>query len=500
MPSLRAPRSGLTALRALLACVACIGVAHAAPGDLDPSFGSGFGKVITAFASNSSVRALAVQPDGKLVAAGICGSGSNTDVCLARYNADGSLDTAFGSGGTAVTAIGSFEDNALALVLQADGKLVVAGYCSNGSNPDFCLARYHTNGSLDTSFNGNGKVITAIGNSYDVANALVVQPDGKLVAAGSCLNSSSNYDFCLARYNSNGSLDAAFGTGGTVVTPIGSSDDQAYALALQPDGKLVVAGTCNNGGNDPCLARYNANGSLDTTFNLSGKAITPIGGSFNAVRALAVQPDGKLVVAGFCLNVGNADFCLVRYNTNGSFDSAFGNSGKVLTAIGNGDDYAYALALQPDGRLIAAGYCLNGSNYDFCLARYNADGSLDASFNTSGKVLTPIGSGDDRAFALALQPDGKLVAAGVRIDGSNNAFGLVRYEGGPFGYRSCSLDIDGDNQVLATTDMLIGARVALGMTGSAVVNGINFAANATRNTWPLIRSYLVSQCGMAIAP
>ncbi len=500
MPSLRTARYRFAALRSLLAGVACIGLAHAAPGDLDLAFGSA-GKLITTIGGGGAVRALAVQPDGKLVAAGACLNGGSNDFCLARYNANGSPDTTFGSSGKVLTAIGSNDDSANTLMLQPDGKLVAAGYCLNGSSYDFCLARYNTNGSLDPAFGTGGKVVTAIGSGNDLAYALALQPDGKLVAAGNCYNASgTDSDFCLARYHADGSLDLAFGTGGKVVTQIGNNNDSAYAVVVQPDGKLAAAGTCiTDSGFAFCLARYNANGSLDPTFGIGGKVVTAIS-SYNSASALAVQPDGKLVAAGACSTGSNSDFCLARYNADGSLDTGFNGSGKVVTPIGSSDDYAYALAVQPDGRLVAAGTCASSGNYDFCLARYNTNGSLDTGLNITGKVVTPIGSSHDHANALMLQPDGKLVAAGACANGNSSDFCLARYQGGPFGYRNCKLDIDGDNRVLATTDSLIHLRIALGITGSAVVNGISFPANATRTTWPLIRSYLVTQCGMAIAP
>ena len=148
--------------------------------------------------------------------------------------------------------------------------------------------------------------------------------------------------------------------------------------------------------------------------------------------------------------------------------------------------------------MLLAGYCYNGTNYDFCAARFLPDSTLDTSWNGTGKVITAIGSGADSATAMTLQPDGKVLIAGQCHNGSNSDFCVARYDGGPFGYRNCSLDIDGDGLVLATTDMLIGTRIALGITGPAVIGGITFAPNATRNSWPLIRDYLVTQCGMSL--
>ena len=414
--------------------------------------------------------------------------------------APGDMDTTFGSGsGMVRTAIGTGDDRATAIALQPDGKIVVAGYCSNGNN-DFCLARYHPNGALDSSFDSDGTVITSIGPFTDNAYAIALQPDGKIVVAGACSNG-SDWDFCVARYHSNGALDSSFNSTGTVITSIGSSDDIAQAIALQPDGKIIVAGYCGSGSNkDFCLARYHTNGALDFSFDSDGMVITPIGSSNDFAQAIALQPDGKIVVAGHCWNGSNWDFCLARYHSNGTLDSSFDSDGKVTTPIGSSNDEAYAIALQPDGKIVVSGACKNGSDWDFCLARYHPNGALDFSFDSDGKVTTPIGSFIDEVHAIALQPDGKIVVAGYCLGASNSEFCLARYQGGPFGYQNCKLDIDGDGVVLATTDALIHARVALGMTGSAVIRGVGFASHATRKTWPAIRDYLVGHCGMRLAP
>jgi len=358
-------------------------------------------------------------------------------------------------------------------------------------------------GDLDTSFgSGTGKVITAIGQDGDVARAIALQPDGKIVVAGGCVNSSgSDNDFCLARYLPSGALDASFNTTGKVITAIGSGDDNAYALALQLDGKIVAAGACWNGANnDFCLARYLPSGALDTSFNTTGTVISPIVSRNNIATALALQPDGKIVASGSCWNGSGNDFCLARYLPSGALDTSFNTTGTVISPIASGNNTAAALTLQPDGKIVAAGSCWNGSDNDFCLARYLPSGALDPSFNGAGKVITAIGSDSDSAFSLALQPDGKIVAAGQCYNGGKNELCLARYEGGPFDARNCSMDIDGDNQMVATTDGLIATRVMLGLTGNAVIGGITFASHATRTTWPAIRDYLVSQCGMSIVP
>ena len=486
-----------------------------ADGTLDTAFdgpsGSGNGKFLLPIgAGTDRANAVALQPDGKIVLAGYCHNGSNDDFCVARLNTDGTLDTSFdgpsGSGnGKFLLPISTSSDVAEAVAIQPDGKIVLAGNCGNSAIPDFCVARLNPDGTLDTSFDGpsgasDGKFTFPIGTSSDRASAVALQPDGKIVVAGACFNG-SNGDFCLARYLPSGALDTTFNTTGNVIAAIGSDQDAAYALALQPDGKIVVAGACWNGNsNDFCLARYLPSGALDTSFNTTGTAITHIVSGNSVATAVALQPDGKIVAAGHCSNGSNHDFCLARYLASGALDTSFNTTGKVITAIGLIDDDATALALQPDGKIVAAGSCWNGSSNDFCLARYLPSGALDPSFNGSGKVITAIGSDHDAAFALALQPDGKIVAAGQCYNGGKYELCLARYEGGPFDARNCSMDIDGDNLVLATTDSLIHARIALGLTGNAVIGGITFASHATRTTWPAIRDYLVSQCGMSIVP
>ena len=402
--------------------------ALAAPGDLDPTFGVG-GKAIiapiildTGFAT---AYALVRQPDGKLAVAGY-------GFVLVRYTADGSLDPAFGVGGVVTTSIGRGPDAASALVLQPDGKLVAAGGASNGTDEDFALVRYNTDGSLDPSFGVGGVVTTSIGPGNEEVSAVVLQPDGKLVAAGSASNGTDR-DFALVRYTATGKLDPSFGKGGTgtVTTPIGPGGDWAGALVLQPDGKLVVAGETFNGTDyDFALVRYTASGKLDPTFGVGGKVTTPIGPGDDAAGPVVLQPDGKLVVAGETFNGTDYDFALMRYTASGKLDPTFGVGGKVTTSIGPGDDVGAAVILQPDGKLVVAGGTSNPTDGDFALVRYDPDGSLDPGFGVGGKVTTSFGPGYDLASAVILQPDGKLVAAGHH-DYINVA--LARYLGPPCG-------------------------------------------------------------------
>jgi uncharacterized delta-60 repeat protein len=417
-------------------------------GFLDKGFGTS-GKVTTPVGSSDDYAlALGIQSDGKIVVAGYSYNVSTKryDFALMRYNTDGSLDDGtstdstptdqFGIGGKVTTPVGSGNSAAYALSIQSpDDKILVAGFAYNGVNYDFALVKYNSNGSLDTVFGSGGKVITPVGSAADdAAYALGIQSDGKILVAGTSYNGKNN-DFALVRYYSNGALDTGFGSGGKVITDFGSAaddyDDVAYALGIQSDdGKIVVAGTSNvSGNNDFALVRYYSNGTLDTGFGSGGKVTTAVGSGLDTARALVIQSDGQIVVAGTSNNGGKNDFALVRYNkTNGSLDTSFDTDGKVTTPVGSLDSAATALAIH-DGKIVAAGISYDAFNSDFVLVRYNLDGSLDTGFYIGGIVTTSIGSGLDVATALGIQSDSKIVVAGYsfNVSTTNYDFALVRY-------------------------------------------------------------------------
>ena len=425
---------------ASLAAVLLVVPARAAPGDLDPTFGVG-GKVTTDFASRSDFAlGVAIQPDGKIVAAGHSADGTgfdNVNFALARYGLDGSLDAGFGSGGKVTTDFGGGFDAAAAVAVQADARIVAvgSGVIVATGRTGFALARYNPDGSLDTTFGGDGRVTIDFGIAFrpvTSGNAVAIQADGKIVAAGSAGTAGEN-DFALARFNSDGSLDTSFGSGGKVLTPFGGYEF-AFELAIQADGKIVAAGHTDRFGEDGfdfALARYNPDGSLDAGFGSGGKVTTHFGSTFfEAAYGVAIQADGKIVAAG----TGAGDFALARYNPNGSLDTNFGLGGKVTTDIG-GSGNANADAAQADGRITAVGSTSAG---DFTLVQYRPDGSLDGSFGNGGTVTTDF-SATDNAFDVAIQGDGKIVAAGGTIGTGFSDFALARYENG--GALVVSIDI-----------------------------------------------------------
>ncbi len=397
--------------------------ARALAGRLDPSFGDG-GKVTTIIPGGSSVAtALTIQPDGKLVAAGYRGDFATGDFVLVRYAADGRLDPTFGTDGVVTTPITSGADQAHALIMQPDAKLVAAGFSGGFPASEFAVVRYAPDGSLDATFGSGGVATTAIGTSAE-AHGAVLQPDGKVVLAGYA-QTGGTYVFALARYLPDGTLDGTFGSAGTVTTPIGSVEAFGLAAILQPDGKVVVAGGADT---RIALVRYQVDGTLDATFG-SGGIVTTAAGASAAAAALVRQPDGKLVVAGTRATVTiDRDVLLVRYHADGTPDTAFGSGGVVTTSIRRPDD-AMVLALQSDGKLVAGGRSSDeATGYDFVLVRYRPDGSIDASFGTGGVVLTSVGASGDEGTALVHQPDGKLVLAGGYDAGAAGfQFALARY-------------------------------------------------------------------------
>ena len=263
-------------------------------------------------------------------------------------------------------------------------------------------------GALDPSFGLGGKVTTLQGQSG--VNDIAAQSDGKLVVVGSC-DREATLDFCVRRYDSNGSIDRTFGIDGRVLTHFTNDEnDIAFGVAIQPDGKIVVAGTIFNpaGTEVSAFMRYLPNGSLDSSFDGDGKVTFDTPDPNELISDVAIQGDGRIVAVGFA----GADFLVIRLNVNGSADATFSGDGFLTTSIG-GPAQALAVAIQTDGKIVAAGGLAGGSSLDFALARYSTDGTLDATFDGDGIATIDFGGGNDVAFAVVLQTDGKIVTGGL---------------------------------------------------------------------------------------
>jgi len=404
------------------------GRANAQAGSLDPTFGNG-GIVITDFGTPYDWgQSVAIQSDGKIVVGGSTGY-PTADFALARYNTDGNLDTAFGSDGKVITDFVGSEDRGIALAIQSDSKIVLAGYHSDGRIE---LARYKTNGSLDSSFDADGKVLMSglgydfvtsiaiyangkivvggrvgtvfcsvrfnsngsLDNTFDLDGivltsigsdagefSLAIQSDDKLVVAGYS-STFNHYDFALVRYNYDGSLDTTFNNNGKVTTDFGNTNDYGRALAIQGDGKIVAIGDTRDDSTYDvfAVARYKTDGSLDSSFGTNGEVTTYFDDGYELPETVAIQSDGKIVVAGETWDnyvnyyTYSVFFALVRYNSDGTLDTTFGTNGIVITSVGGyDDDFCQSVALQSDGKIVAAGFAGNFYGRDFAVVRYNSD-------------------------------------------------------------------------------------------------------------------------------
>jgi uncharacterized delta-60 repeat protein len=409
--------------------------ARAAPGDLDPTFG-GDGIVRTDLTSaEDDGFAVTIQTDGKIVVAGQAGiGGPNPRFGIVRYETDGSLDPSFGGGDGKVSIdFTPRDDFAYAVRIQADGKIVVAGAAAYSANSRFALARLTTDGSLDPTFGGNGKVMTNLTPSYDWANGMALQPNGKIVLVGSVSAGSSNGKIGVLRYRSDGSLDPTFGGDGIVLNDPTPTYDDGLAVGVEADGQIVVAGGAGYAGpNERFVAlAFGPHGSLDPTFGRDGKVFTDLTPTADVPFGLAIQDDGRIVVAGGAAQ-GSPDpkFALVRYERDGSLDPSFGGDGTVITNFTPYDDGAYSVAIDPVGKIVAAG--LEGNNGPaprFATVRYLADGTLDSTFGGDGKVSTDITPLFDSAWGVAVQADGSVVCSGVAGAGGPHAsFAVLRYQ------------------------------------------------------------------------
>lgn len=319
------------------------------------------------------------------------------------------------------------EDEPYWVAQQPDGKIVTAGKAFNNSKGsiDFSAMRHMPDGSLDPSFGLNGIVLIDFVGGEDMAMSVGVQADGKLVFGGYARRLGvSNSEFALVRLNANGSRDTTFGWNGLVMTDFFGADDAIIGLAVLPNGKIVAAGYAKRSatGLDIAFARYNSNGSLDGTFGIGGRSTADFWGRNDALNKLAVQPDGKLVGAGFATKPdGTSDFALVRYNSNGTPDRTFGWGGFVATDFLGAGEISYSLLLQPDGKIVVGGLASNPgapSNPDLALARYMPNGALDTSFATYGKpgvLMLDYFGFYDQSLWLLLQPDDKILAIGHTI-------------------------------------------------------------------------------------
>ncbi|MBL7899675.1 MAG: T9SS type A sorting domain-containing protein [Crocinitomicaceae bacterium] len=397
---------------------------------LDPSFGSGGKVFLNPGTGDDYGQEVALQSDGKIILVGSAIISGDKDFVVVRLNTNGSLDATFGGDGIVTTDFNNFDDAAHSVVIQPDGKIVVGGEASTAMGPDFAVARYNIDGSLDNTFSGNGKVTADFDNDWDYGISMALQADGKIVLGGYRYEMTTDYDFALARFTTDGVLDNTFSSDGKTTTDFGFFQDYISEIAIQPDGKIVASGFGISGVTyfeDFCIARYNVSGSLDASFGTGGKVMTEVAAYSDECWAMALQPDGKILIGGFSDTSPDEKMAVLRYNPDGTLDSSFDGDGVALLTLMGLAPAAQRIFVKSDGKILIAGSIYNGSNDDFFLLQLNDDGTPDISFDGDGVYSCSVGTGDDMPLDIDLQPDGKIVLSGFTDSGSDKEMTIARF-------------------------------------------------------------------------
>ncbi|MFO0555860.1 MAG: hypothetical protein U0271_46210 [Polyangiaceae bacterium] len=393
-------------------------------GQLDPTFSSDGRVTFDSGKGNDRGRWVTQQgADGKVVAVGK----SNDDFIVVRYLPNGEPDLAFGNNGVVTTDLMNSGDEGKSVLVQSDQKIVLAGITTRNGNADFGLVRYLTNGQLDTTLAGVGSVHTDIagGMFYDEGKSLVIQFDGKYVIGGKGHNGTDD-DFAVVRYTTNGALDTTFNGTGIVTTNYDLQPNEGNSIAQQPDGKLLLAGQSFNGADDDfAVVRYNTNGSLDDTFQ-GGVVTTPIGPGTDTAFTVNVQPDGQILVTGNSFDGARNVFTAVRYNTDGTLDDSFDDDGIFTLAVGETNDVCSGSAVQADGKILLAGTAESATSSQLAVARLLPSGALDTTFGTGGVSQFGFDGAGSGAYAMRLQSDGKILVVGDNDNGSDFDIAVAR--------------------------------------------------------------------------
>jgi uncharacterized delta-60 repeat protein len=492
---------------------------HAAPGDPDPSFGQD-GHAAFSFPEQAAVFAQAsvFQANGKFTIAGACGTERFDKECVLRMLSNGALDTGFGNEGRAVIAEFGQSGNIAAVAYQDDGRLLLGGDCRSGVGTIPCVVRLQANGALDTSFGTQGVVTLSVptwsGSSSGV-RSIQALPDGRIALGVSCRPLGSIYlRLCASRLQSNGELDTSFGGSGTV-TVAGDETLGAWqylnSAAIDEAGRWLLAGSCSEPFSERfCAVRLQPNGARDLTFGTNGAFVSLVANTEATPASAVLNADGGFVLGGNCFerrpeNVIVWSSCFVAATPTGQLDRAFGTNGVVVLVHGDLLVNFGSFVRQSDGALVIVKTCyLEGqSRFDFCLRRLRVDGNLDSTL----PLKIDARDHNQNPVSVAVDAQGRILVAGACESAAGLFYSdqlcVTRYEGGPFANTMCSFDLDGDGSVNPSVDGLIMVRASLGFSANAMLQGVNFPRNAKRTVWGGggmndLRQYLVAQCGMLL--
>ncbi|MBI1860721.1 MAG: choice-of-anchor D domain-containing protein [Deltaproteobacteria bacterium] len=401
------------------------------PGSLDTTFNT-TGQVASSIGSADAYGyAVALQSDGKIVVAGSSYNGSDTDFAVARYSTAGALDASFGTGGkVSIDVSAGGNDVAYAVVIQADGKVLVGGSAATSGDLNFSVVRLTSAGAIDTAYGTSGIAITQFNGQDDVLRGLALDSNGKAVAVGYSISLAGKKRFAIARYGTDGTADTTFNTTGRAVfSPIANSQNDCYALSILSSGKIVMAGTALSGTYQFAVAQVSSVGAIDTDFGTSGYTTVDVTAGTDIVKAMAIDSSSNIVLGGVSAT-GSNQMTVTRLTSVGAVDATFGTAGTYTTAIGAGAADGTALVIDSSGNIIIGGYSTN-TEKDFAMMRLTSAGALDASFNSTGQVETDYtglggAANNNSIFGLALQSDGKIVAVG-NAQAASYDFAIMRY-------------------------------------------------------------------------
>lgn len=447
-------------LAAMVLLLGTSGISQAQmPGTIDSTFATnGVLKLSPYQAGTDIANAVAVLPDNKILMAGITDPGNFLwDAVVYRVNSNGTVDSTFGINGSSIFDVGGNQDYVQDMKVLTDGSILVAGGAYDGlADVNFAAAKLNADGVVDSSFGINGRFVMSLypEDGEDIANAVAVQPDGKIILAGSGYIPNVGTHLAMLRLNENGTLDSTFGDNGMVITNSGYENDVAYDILILSDGHILLCGYADALAQQVLIEKFSETGALDSSFGTGGIALYDLNPGNDVAWAIRMHPNGKIMAAGRKgAGNGKTDYMVMAINANGTLDTGFGIGGVASKNI-NINDAALDMLIEPSGKIVLAGSSGGGllGSQDFSICRFNENGSVDNTFGTNGATVSEIGTFFSEAAAIGRQSDGKLVVAGKSADFDND-IALVRYFSDP---------------VVATCDMPVNL-VTSGITSNSAM-------------------------------
>lgn len=461
---------------------------------LDRTFGAGTGVVSTVLTEADGAYAAGNQSGGKILLAGSCGRTLASGFCIVRYLSTGALDSSFGTGGTSFVQVSNYGSYSNSIIVFADDSFIVGGVCQTTGDPelfnDFCFAKFNANGQLDPTFGTNGKRLVKVGATVSRVFAIESQPDGLVLAAGSC---GIYYETgCLIRLKRDGTLDLTFGSNGIKIFTGSQFDSLITSINVDSSGKVLVGGGCYS--QIFCLARLQPNGDLDISFGVDGVVRTPASAQ-SGIAKIIFDASGSILVGGTCAIALGAetDICIARFGDNGVLDIAFGVDGIATVKFSANNDSLIGLSVEQRGTLLVAARCGSAGGFAGCVARLKPDGALDVSFEESGMYAFPLYGIEDTLWASAMQSNRKLVVVGycrTSMTSEQVHFCAARLTRDLLAPSTCALNADANTTIESSSDALLIVRYLLGYRGNALTNGA--LGSNPRRTGTALENYLAS--------